>query len=206
MDFTKTKKSGGGSKNFGRIEDGTHVARIIQVIDLGIQKNEFQGEEKIQPQVMITFEFGTETIEIEGVQKPRWLGKQYTVSNHEKAALTSLVNAVDPDGKVTGKGKHPNKLLGLPAMVTVGSTATGNAKIVGVSRLMKGLQVDELFNPPVYFDLDDYDTNSVAVFNALPDWLKGKIQEAMNFNTTKFGKMFNSGAEPEPTTDDNNPF
>jgi hypothetical protein len=91
-------------------------------------------------------------------------------------------------------------------MVTVGSTATGNAKIVGVSRLMKGLQVDELFNPPVYFDLDDYDTNSVAVFNALPDWLKGKIQEAMNFNTTKFGKMFNSGAEPEPTTDDNNPF
>jgi hypothetical protein len=195
MDFTKVKKS--GNNKFGRVEDGTYAARIVQVIDLGIQKNEFQGEEKIEPQVMITFEFPTETVEIEGKQRPRWLSKQYKVSNHEKAALTQVILSVDPDGKTTGKGKYPEKLLGLPCMVTVGTTASGNAKVVGVSRLMKGLKVDELANPGVYFDLDSSGDQSHETFDSFPDWLKTKITEALNFHNTKFGKGSSTTDEEE---------
>ena len=199
MDFTRNvnRKAGSANKN-GRVEDGTYPARIVQIVDLGIQKNEWQGEEKLVDQVMITFEFPTETVEIEGEQKPRWLSKQYTKSMNEKAALYKLVEAVDPDGKTSSKGKHPRKLLGLPCMVTVGSTVSGNAKIVDTSRLMKGLAVDDLYNPAVYFDLASTDK---TIFDTFPDWLQNKIKEAVNFETTHFFKHMN-----DAPLEDKNPF
>lgn len=208
MDFTKTKKSGGnGSGKNGRVEDGTFPVRVVQVVDLGIQKGEFKGEEYIRPEVMITFEFPTETITIDGEEKPRWLSKQFTVSMHEKSALYALVNAFDPDGKATRKGSNPKGLLGLPGMVTVGSTASGNAKVAGVSRLMKGLAVAELQNGPVYFELDSASSENNQAFEALPSWLQDKIKSAMNFDTSKFAKGSVTEYTPNPDqANDDNPF
>lgn len=175
-----------GKKNNGRIEDGTYSARVVQVIDLGVQKDEYNGEEKIKPEVLVTFEFPTELLVINGEERPRWLSKNYTVSLHEKAALTQLLNAVDPDGKLTKKGANPQGILGQACMITVGSTASGNAKVVGVSRLLKGLQVPELDNPTAFFDLDSDSKDNKAVFESLPDWIKTKIQSAMNYDNSAF--------------------
>lgn len=204
MNFNSSKKKSSSGKN-GRVEDGTYMARIVQVVDLGVQKGEYKGEEYIRPEVMITFEFPTETLTIEGEEKPRWLSRQYTVSMNEKSALYSLVNAADPDGKATKKGSNAKGLLSLPVMVTVGSTATGNAKVVGVSRMMKGMSIPELYNDPVFFELDSNDTANKQAFEGLPDWLKEKIQTSMNFSTSKFAQ----GGTPNPDQGggvEDNPF
>ena len=171
-----------GSKkktDFGRIEDGSYPARVQGIIDLGIQADEWEGETKENHKVFVTFEFPTEKIMVEDVERPRWLSREYAVSNNEKSALYGLLKATDPDGKITNKGRNVKALLGLPLMVTVGSTKTGNAKIAGVARLMKGVTVGELENPTLFLDLSDFD---VVAWKRLPQWLQDKIKTGVDFN------------------------
>ena len=135
LNFSETKKR----VDYGRVEDGTYPARVVRIIDFGLQyatdfktgevKKYDDGNDVIQHKVWIDFELPTETIDIDGVKKPRWYGKEYTVSSHEKAAIQALLKAADPDGKATMKGKNVVGLLGLPVMLTIGSTSTGNGNL-----------------------------------------------------------------------------
>jgi hypothetical protein len=113
------------------------------------------------------------------------LSKDYTVSLSEKAALYKLLKAVDPDGKITSKGRNVKAILGLPIMVEVGSTSTGNAKIVSVARPMKGMPIGELENPTTFFDLDYADK---AIFDNMPKWLQDKITSGIGFSSSVFEK------------------
>jgi len=178
--------STGTKKKFERIEDGTYVARIAQLIDLGVQEDEYEGERKVGHKIFVTFEFPTETINIDGEEKPRWLGKEFNVSIHEKSTLTKLVQSADPEGKFTVKGRNLKGLMGLPLMITVGSTKTGNAKVSTVARLMKGMSVAELAKDPVFFDLDGKDLDTFEIF---PQWIKDKITNSIDFEDTLFSKV-----------------
>lgn len=181
-----------GKKNLGRIDEGTFPARIVQIIDLGIQEDEYLGERKVGHKVFINFEFPTELVTVGDEDKPRWLGKEYTVSLHEKAALTKLVAAADPEGKATSKGRNMKGLLGLPLMVSIGSTDKGNPKISNVARLMKGLAVGELVNKSIFFDMDEGD---VEQFNKLPQWMQDKIKGGLDFKDTMLAKALNGNTQ-----------
>lgn len=185
LNFTKQE----GGKKYAPMDTGTFAARIVQIIDFGIQEVEWQGEIKNSPRVYITFEFPTETINVNGEEKPRWLSKEYLVSMAEKSALLKLVNSVDPEGKITKNGTNVKALLGQPLSIIVGRTSSGNAKVTDVGPLMKGMQVKELQNPSVFFDLESED---VATFNNLPHWIKEKITSGPEFNKTKFSKALAS--------------
>ena len=186
-------------KDYGRVEDGAYPARIVEIIDFGQQietdwktkevKCYEDGNLMIKPKVWITFEFPDELITVDGVDKPRWYGKDYTVSAHEKSAMASLMKAVDP--KNTSDGYIP-KLLGLPAMVTMGSTSTGNAKIAGVSAVPKGMQVGALVSPESFFDLD---SGTVEAFNGLPRWMQEKIKGGVGFDGTKLADKLSKTAQ-----------
>lgn len=187
-------------KDFGRVEDGAYPARIVQIIDFGLQyetdwktnevKTYDDGNPMIKHKVWINFELPDEKIEIDGEEKPRWYGKEYTVSAHEKSALYALLKAVDAKGDATNKGRNVRGLLGLPAMVTIGSTSTGKAKISGVSAVPKGLQVGSLANDEGFFDLDSED---VDAFEALPNWMKERIKNGIGFEDTKIAKALTFG-------------
>ena len=190
---TKAKKS------YPRIEDGTYVARIVRILDFGKQvatdwktgdiKYYDNGDPVVQHRVWIDFEFPTEQIELDGVMRPKWVGKEYVVSAHEKAAIQALLKAADPGGKMTMKGRNVKGLLNLPLMVTIGSTSTGKAKVAAVSSLMKGMQVADLANPTAFFDLDEGDT---TVFETLPQWMKDRITTSVDFDETMFYKKNNT--------------
>lgn len=199
LNFAETKKP---KKDFGRVEDGAYSARIVQIIDFGLQyetdykTNEIKtyedGNPVIKHKVWINFEFPEETIEIDGEEKPRWYGKEYTVSSHEKSALYALLKSVDPKGEATDKGRNVKGLLGLPAMVTIGSTSSGKAKISGVSAVPKGLQVGALVNEEFFLDLDSEDVDS---FNNLPGWMKERIKLGIGFSDTTMSKVL--GGQPD---------
>lgn len=182
-------------KDFGRVEDGAYPARIVQIIDFGMQvetdwktnepKYYDDGNLMVKPKVWINFEFPDETIEIDGVDRPRWYGKEYTVSTHEKSALFALLKAVDPKGEYADKGRNVRGLLGVPAMVTIGSTSSGKPKISSVSGVPKGMQVGQLVNEEAFLDLDSTDTNA---FFEIPSWMQKRIREGVGFEHTKLAK------------------
>lgn len=167
--------------DFGRLEDGNHLARIVSVIDLGLQEQtDWQTKEKTDPKkvVMITYETPNETITIEDkegnkIEKPRWITKEYTLSFHEMAALRKVVNALKPDIDSL------DELLNVPCMITVGSTVTGNAKITAVSKPMKGMEVPDLAGDSFYFDFSE---PNMELFNGLHKWQQDKIKSALDYN------------------------
>ena len=202
MALNFAEKTGGVKKDFGRVEDGAYPARIVQIIDFGLQyetdwktqeiKTYDDGNPQIKHKVWINFELPDETIEIDGETKPRWYGKEYTVSAHEKSALHALLKAVDGKGSATDGGRNVKGLLGLPAMLTIGSTSSGKAKVSAVSAVPKGMQVNALVNPEGFFDLDSDD---VEGFNKLPNWMKERIKTGLGFEETKLAKALAFGAK-----------
>jgi len=194
----------------GRVEDGPHMARVVQIIDLGMQKQtdwktgEVQtyddGNPIIKPEVFITYEFPTDRIEIDGESKPRWLSKRYTMSLHEKSALTALITAVDPAG-AKGKSYDLSKLIDKPLMVTVGSTSNGNPKVTSVSGIPKGIKVDPLENDSRLFDMGSFD---MEVYESLPNFIQEIIQNSESFKG--FPKSAKPNKEELDDVDDDAPF
>jgi len=178
---TNLKKLKTAKKDYGRVEEGTYPARIVQLIMLGSQlqtdwqtgeaKEDKEGNVIYKPEVWITYEFPTERIRYENdegetVDRPRWQSKTYTLSMHEKAGFRKLMDAACPDGESL------DDLIGQPCIVTVGSTSGGKAKITGVSSPMKGMEVGMLENVPVIYDLDEPEQE---IFDTLPNFLQEKI-------------------------------
>lgn len=164
-----------------QLEEGMYQARIVQIIDLGRQyiKNWKTGEietyedgnPKIVPRVWINFEFPTELITVNEEEKPRWLGKEYTISNHEKSGMFKLLKAVKKEGIA-----DLSEVLGEPLMVTVGLTSTGKNKISDTAPLMKGMQVEDLVNEPLVYDVD---TGDIEVYDKLPAFIRTMIEERL---------------------------
>ena len=167
-------------KDLGRLEDGPVLARIVSVIDLGNQdQTDYQTGDATPPKdkVMITYETPTEMITYEKdgeeVTKPRWISKEYTLSMHEKSALFALTKAIAPDINAL------DELLNIPCQITIGSTSGDKAKVIGVSKTMKGLDVPELVNETFHFDFQEPD---LKLFAELPEWIQTKIKEANDYN------------------------
>jgi hypothetical protein len=169
-------------KDFGRVEDGTYPARIVQLIMLGSQlqtdwqtgeaKEDKDGNLVYKDEIWITYEFPTERVkytndEGEEVDRPRWQSKTYTLSMHEKAAFRHLMDALAPTGESL------DDLIGQGGIVTIGSTSGGKAKVTAVAAPMKGMDIPALENEAVIYDLEDPDLD---VFDSLPEFLKEKIR------------------------------
>ena len=175
-------KKGGGSgakKKYPRLTEGTHLGRVHQVVMLGIQENQkFESTEvEEKDRVLISFEIPGERItgeteEGEKFDKPKVISKEFNVSMHEKAGLFKLVSAIAPKAASLGD------MINTPCMIQVGSTATGNAKIVSVMAAPAGIEVPALENPAVFYDFDNHDQ---AEFDTLYNWQQEKVKSAVNW-------------------------
>lgn len=164
-----------------RIEEGTYMARISSIIDLGIQpQTDWQTGDvtESKPRVLLTYTLPTERLEKEledGTVEsyPRVISKEVTLSNHEKSNLVALVKALKPGLS------DLTELLNAECMVSIGSTVTGNAKITNVVKAPNGMPIDELEREPTFFD---FDAPEEELFNSLPTWIQDKIKDADNYN------------------------
>lgn len=175
-----------------RIPEGTFIARISHVVDVGVQpQTDYQTGEPTasKPRVLVTWELPTETIKVEhedGTEEdmPRLISKEYTLSNHEKSNLVKLTAILKPNlNSLT-------ELLDVPCMVNVGSTKNGNAKVTGVVPCPSGMEVPPLTKEAMFFDFDAPKEDQYVL---LPPWLRMKIKGAENY--TGFADEW--GAEEE---------
>lgn len=183
--------TGGG--DFTPAPEGTHVARCVELIDIGTHHGEYQGAPTVRNQVIVRWELPNETIDIEGKPQPMLVSKFYTNSLGEKANLRADLTAW------RGRAFTPEELmkfdlmsiLGKPCLLTVVHNEKKKAKVSAVSGLAKGMTCPPQVNPSKSFWMDEWngDVNGEP-FTSLPKGFRELIQQSDEY------KELNS---PEPT-------
>lgn len=198
------------------LEAGTYPARLVQVIDLGVQEQQpFKGEAKPPVQeIMTTYEFADEFIKDEDgndlEDKPRWLSENFPLHNlaSELAKSSKRYVALDPNIELDGDW---TALVGRPAMVTIAQNPGKgkNAgkiyeKIVSTSSMTAKMaaKLPDLKNPPKVFDQSDVST--VDIFFTLPQWLQDKIKTGLEWEGSAMAKAVANYKKKEDNAEESN--
>lgn len=171
-----TAKAGG--TDFPKAPIGTHIARCYQVIDLGHQKIVWQGTEKWQPKIMLTWELlGDERME-DG--KPFAISNRYTLSLSDKSNLAPMLEAWrgKPFTPQEREGFDIQNVLGAYCMLNVVHNKVEDRTYANVSAVMampKNTPKPDPINENLYFNMD---TDELTV---LPEWLQNIVKKSREF-------------------------
>lgn len=173
----------GGGGDFKPVPAGNHVGICSMVVGLGKQRIQSQlYGESVKPQIYVAWELPHEPItwtDKDGNERtgPMRIGKVYTLSLHENAALRGDLESWRGRAftEEERKGFDINKLAGAPAMVNVLHAEKNGktyANVAGVTPLPKGMDKPTLYDPPaIIYDDDEFRGN----YDLLPEWLHKKI-------------------------------
>lgn len=131
-----------------------HLAVCIGVWDMGKQRTDYNGEEKINHKLLIRWEIDEDITEGEYEGKKKCINKFYNMSLHEKSTLRGQIEAWT--GKLTPvelAGYDVESLVGKACMLNVIHNENNGrtyANVASVSKVPKGLTVFEADN------LDEY--------------------------------------------------
>lgn len=205
-------KNEGG--NFEITPDGTFVARCYRFIDLGSHDQAYQGESKgLKRLIMIGFELPTELMS-DG--RPFSIHKRYTWSMHEKATLRKDLEAWRgakfTDADFGPGGFDVRNLLGKTCTISVVHSQNGEntyANIASIGKAMKGVEVPQAINAPVYFSLEPQLFDK-EVFDGLSEKLKDFIMESPEWRslqrrTTSYADESAGSERQRQAYDDRNP-
>jgi len=196
-------KKVGGNKNFivqENIEAGNYPARLVQLIDLGLQPQKpYKGKDKPPVQeLMLTYELVDEFMkDAQGediADKPRWISETLPFYGlfADKAKSTQRYNAFDPKDEFDGDFA---KAVGMAINIAVVNNAVGdkiydNVGNVSTMRPRDAQACPELINPAKTFDLDAPD---LEVFNSLPEWIQTKIKGNLNYANSPLQELLDDG-------------
>lgn len=163
------------------IPTGTYTAICVGTYDLGEQANTWKGKTRYRNEVLFTFEFPEETIEIDGEQKPRQLSRRFAVSSSANSNLRKFVTSWM--GKAFSDDEwarfNTDSVLGRSALIQVAHNETGEyANIDGIMSLPKGMPQPTTESELHKFNLDEWDAEEFA---ALPEWIQEKIRQSTQY-------------------------
>lgn len=174
------------------IDAGVYPARLVQILDLGLQpQRPYQGQEKPPaPEISLTYELvDTFCVDENGNEledKPRWISETFPLYSidKDKAKSTKRYFALDPKGLDGGDFAAQ---VEKPINVTIVLNEKGEKVYVNVAHIAAMRERDAakcppLKNPPKVFDLDAPD---MTIFGSLPQWLQDKIKSNLNFKGSK---------------------
>ena len=166
-------KGGEKSSSFPSVPVGVHKARCIKVIDLGTQKNEFEGNITWKRQILVIWEVPEQTSE---TSEPLTISKFYTLSLHEKSNLGIDLTSWRgrPFSETEKKGFDISKLIGHTCLLNV-IQGNKNNKIGSIMPLPKGDKIAEQYHTGVVFDLEKYQKGKKEVFNQLSEGIRNII-------------------------------
>ena len=175
-----------GGANFEPLEAGVYPARCYSMIHIGTVKETYNGEDKLQSKVRLTFELPTEmeVFKEENGPQPRVLSKEFTLSLSDKANLLAFLNSWRGKALTDEERKSFDitVLVGATCMLTISHKTSKQGKtyaeISGIGKLMKGMVIPEQINPSVIFSVNSF---NAEVFDKFPDFLKEKIQSSVEF-------------------------
>ena len=179
----KAKESGGGT--FTPAPAGAHVARCFACVALGTQQ---PNNPAFNPafKVMLMFEIPNELVE--GTDEPMTIGKEYTCSLSDKANLRKdLVGWRGRDFTAEElQGFDVANVVGQPCILSIVDYQKQNGghgtKINSMSKLPKGSACPPPAHKPIIYEIEH---GRNEVFNALPDWIKKKIEACDEWQVKK---------------------
>lgn len=191
------------------MEAGTYPARLVQVIDLGVQEQQpFKGDPKPPAQeIMVTYEFPDEFIKDEEgndiEDKPRWLSETFPLHplDSDLAKSTKRYYAIDPECE---EGGDWAALIGKPVMVTIvanpgkGKNAGkvfNNVTSTSSMRKKEADKLPELKNEGKVLDLSDADTADILL--TLPQWIQDKIKGGLEYEGCAVEKALKKNGKKE---------
>jgi len=178
--------SGGG--DFKLIPSGVHIGRCFRIVDLGTQKEDYQGEEKLLPKIVIYWELHGEDEQGNPLMadngEPLFIWQEYTASLGKKAklrgALESWRGRPFTDDEL--KGFDISKLLNQYCMVNVTHTVSKqNKTYANVSSLtplpaaLKNAKPAAVL-PSAVYDITKHDEKLFSTFH---EKLKEKINSSL---------------------------
>lgn len=165
---------------------GTHVARCYQIIHIGTIVDTYQGEEKLVNKVRIVFELPLETADFGKGEQPFSIGRDFTLSMHEKSGLRAFVQGWLGKSMTDAEANKFDiaTLLGKECMLNVmhrtANTGRTYADIKGASPIVKGMTCPSLVNSAFLLDYDSEDFD--LRFKMLPEWLQNKVSSSKEFS------------------------
>ena len=171
----KAKSSSGG---FTPAPEGTHIARCVQVIDLGTQWSEFY--QKSSHKILIGWEIPDELNES---GEPFLIWNRYTLSLHDNSTLRAHLESWR--GKFTKKELVEfdlTKILDTGCMIRINhqeNNGSTYANVQSVVSVPSGMKLPSRVHDLVTFDIDDPDEE---VFNSFSDNLKQTINNSEERN------------------------
>lgn len=201
MALKAPKGNGSNTKSVpqANIDPGVYPARLVQIIDFGLQPQKaYQGKEKPPAhEIGLTYELVDEFMKDENgndiEDKPRWISETLPFYGlyADKAKSTQRYLAFDPNQEWEGDF---SKAIGMPVNVTVVNNKSGdkiydNVASIAAMRPRDADKCAELKNDPRVFDLDNPD---IKVFESFPKWIQEKIQSNLEYSGSKLEKLLGS--------------
>ncbi len=166
-------------KQFELTPQGNHVAVCYRVIDFGTQRVEWQGKEKFQRKVLISWEIPDEKM-ADG--RPFTIGQKFTWSMSEKANLRAVLESwrgkAFTDADFGPQGFDIMNVIGVGCMLNVVHESKNGktyANIASVAKLPKGMTAPGPTNPRNFVWLSKEEFIQ-ANFDNLSDGLKQILQ------------------------------
>lgn len=161
------------------VPGGTYLAVCVYSIAIGEQLCEFKDKGKsYNNQVMLGFELQGITIEIDGKQEPRTLGRTFNIAKSKNSALRKFVGAWEAKEYTDEEFLEldTNDLVGKPAMLNVVLNESGEySNIESIMQIPAGFPVPQATLPLIRFDMDPWDQ---AAYDKLPEWAQQRIQKS----------------------------
>lgn len=178
-------------KEFEKVPEGSHIARCIKLIDLGTQKTEWAGQEKLSQKVVLVWEIPGERITYknkagEDVEAPMTISSKYTVSLAPKANLRAVLESWRGKAFTAEEldGFQLVNIVGVPCMLSIVHEASKDgtkiyANVSSVMKLPKGIECPKQENPSVIYDIENHDQ---TVFESLPKYYQEQIMLSQERN------------------------
>lgn len=171
--------------------EGVHMARVCGLADIGHQPGFTWsgGEVDSTYKYELTYELVNTTLDdgSDYADRPFWVSEEVTNTDSDKGKLKKrLAASGTPFVQI-------ESFVNCPVMVTIEHNEKGYAKITNVTGVPSGIEVRELQNEPVIFDLYS-PTPDVEQFKNFSEFKRNKIQAALDFKQTPlFKALFEDG-------------
>lgn len=170
------------------IPSGNYIARCYQMIHIGTITDVVVGTPKTINKVRIGWELPTElkVFKEENGPQPLVISQEYNLAMNEKANLRKMLASWRGKDFTEEEAKcfDVTKLIGVPCMLNIihRPSKTDASKIYesigSVSPIPKGVPVPAQIQKSSILQYDSFDWD---LFNALPDFIKQKVQSSAEF-------------------------
>lgn len=187
------------------VAGGTYPAICVGVVDLGEQYNEYY--KKYVSKILMIWEIPSQTVEVDGEQKPRWLSKDFTASLNAKSKLAEIITGWRGAPITEAEKKDGIDLSGflgrsclLQVIVEQKEDRQFN-RISGVVGLPFGTPTVTTESELLLFDMEKWDDETLS---KLPEWIQERVKKSTEYqkrHTPTDTVDFDTVTKPDTTED-----